>query len=96
MEPLLFVMAILGCGESDAPCRQIEIAAPRYQSEAQCLADSEDQLLRRDDLLFPSLVAQCRPAGQAPLLLRGSDVTLPEPASARPAVMRIASADQAG
>ena len=77
MEPLLYIMAILGCGESDAPCRDVAVVETRYQSEQQCLAATEDELLRRDDLLFPSVVAQCRPAGTQPQLIRGSDVELP-------------------
>jgi hypothetical protein len=79
MEPLMFVMAVLGCGESDAPCREIAVAEARYESQAQCLAASEDALWRYENLPYPSVVAQCRPANARPQLLRGSDVTLPEP-----------------
>jgi len=77
MQSVLFVMAILGCGESDAPCRELGVDQVRYQSEAQCLAASEDVLARRDDL-YPSVVAQCRPASARAQLLRGSEVSLPE------------------
>ena len=83
MEPLLYIMAILGCGESDAACREVAIVPSRYESEAQCLAATESELLRRDDILFPSIVAQCRPAGARPQLLRGSDVALPDPEHGR-------------
>ena len=34
MEPLMFVMAILGCGESDAACREVRIAETRYATVA--------------------------------------------------------------
>lgn len=78
MEPLLYIMAILGCGESDAACREVALVEARYQSEEECLAATEEQLLRRDDLLFPSVVAQCRRADSGPQLIRGSDVVLPE------------------
>ena len=78
MEPLLYVMAILGCGESDAACRQVAVVEQRYESEAQCLAATEEELLRRDDLLFPSVVAQCRRADSGPQLIRGDEVILPE------------------
>lgn len=77
MEPVLFVMAILGCGEGDAPCRQVAMVETRYQSEAACLAATENELARQD-ALYPSLVAQCRRAGTAPQLLRASDVAMPE------------------
>ena len=78
MEPLLFVMAILGCGESDAACREVRVVEARYANQAECLAATESELMRHDDLPYPTIVAQCRAAGTAPQLLRGSDVMLPE------------------
>lgn len=85
MEPILYVMAILGCGESDAPCREVRVAQQSYRSEAACLAATEDALMRADDLVFPSIVARCRPAGARVQPLRGSDVMLPPPtANERP------------
>ena len=72
-------MAILGCGESDAPCRELAMVGTHYASEARCLAATEAELLRRDGLAFPVTVAQCRPAGAEPRPLRGSDVMIPEP-----------------
>ena len=68
MEPLMFIMAILGCGESDAPCREVAVAEASYSSEGECLAATEEELVRRSDLVFPSVVAQCRPAGARPAL----------------------------
>ena len=82
MPALPFVMAILACGESDAPCREVAFAPIRYASQAECMAATETELMRRDDLLFPSVVAQCRAAGATPQLLRGSDVRLPDPPAA--------------
>ena len=78
MEPLMFVMAILGCGESDAACQEVRVAQVRYQSEADCLAATGAELLRHDDLPYPTIVAQCRRDSAAPQLLRGSEVMLPE------------------
>lgn len=95
MEPLFYIMAILGCGESDAPCREVTIAETQYASEADCLAATEAELMRRDDLLFPAVVAQCRPAGAGPQLLRGSDVALPDAEAGRHAPPRLASAEGA-
>lgn len=77
MEPVLFVMAILGCGESDAPCREIALARTHYQGEATCLAATEGELARQD-ALYPTLVAQCRRAGTAPRLVRGNEVMPPQ------------------
>lgn len=78
MEPLMFVMAILGCGESDAACREVRIVETRYQTEAACLAATEDQLLRFDNLSFPNVVAECRRAGASAQPLRGRDVLQPD------------------
>jgi hypothetical protein len=77
MEPLLYVMAILGCGESDAACQQIRVEPTTYASQAECLAATEAALMRNSDVPYPNFVAQCRPSNQSPQLLRGSDVMRP-------------------
>lgn len=92
MEPILYVMAILGCGESDASCREVRVEQAAYRSEAQCMAATESALMRNDDLVFPSVVAQWRPAGARPQLLRGSDVLRPAPRQAAQRPVRVASA----
>lgn len=94
MEPLLYVMAILGCGEGDAPCREVAVAERRFASEAQCLAATGDELLRRDDLAFPAVVAQCRRDGAAVQLLRGSEVMLPDAPAARQRRPRLAASER--
>ena len=78
MEPLMFVMAILGCGEVDSACQELRVAPAHYRSEAECLAATGNELLRHDDLPYPTIVAQCRRAGTAPQVLRGSEVMMPE------------------
>jgi len=78
MQSLLFVIAIMGCGEGDSPCREVQVAAPRYASEAACTAATESVLMRYTDLSYPSVVAQCRPANAGAVRLRGRDVMLPE------------------
>lgn len=80
MEPILFVMAILGCGESDAPCREVRVDRARYRSEASCMAATEAALMRSSDLAFPTIVARCQPAGARAQPLRGSEVLRPGPA----------------
>ena len=78
MDPLMFVMAILGCGETDAACQEVRVAQVRFQNQAECLAATGAELLRHDDLPYPTIVAQCRPAGAATQTLRGSEVMQPE------------------
>ena len=84
MGPGLFLIAILGCGEDDAACREVEVVAPRYQSDAACAAATPQMLERYAGLAFPNVVAQCRPVGARPALLRGSDVMPPAPRPAPP------------
>lgn len=91
MEPVLFVMAILGCGESDAPCREVRLDRTGYRSEAQCMAATGAALARHDDLAFPTVVARCRPAGARAELLRGSEILRP-PADMTRARIALASA----
>lgn len=82
MQSLLFVIAIMGCGEGDAPCREVRVAAPHFASEAACTAATPSVLERYVDLSYPSVVAQCRPARGGATLLRGRDVLRPEPRAA--------------
>ena len=79
MQALVYVMAIMGCGESDAACREVRIDPQTYRTEASCLAGMNAALARHTDLEFPTVVARCRPANARPQLLRGSDVLLPGP-----------------
>jgi hypothetical protein len=79
MEPILYVMAILGCSEDESACRELRLAEARYVSESACLAATEAELSHHDGLAFPILVAQCRRAGAAARPLSGSDVALPDP-----------------
>jgi len=90
MAPLIYVIAIMGCGEGDQACREVQVAEPRFASQAACAAATADILSRYTDLAFPSVVAQCRRDGPRPAVLRGNDVLLPQPALARP--MRYAAA----
>ncbi len=90
MQSLLFVMAIMGCGESDAACREVRIDRQRFQSAAACQAATGAALARHTDLEYPTIVARCRPAAARPQLLRGSEVLLPAPNPGR-AVPRFAA-----
>jgi hypothetical protein len=79
MQTLLYVMAIMGCGESDAACREVRVEPQTYASAAACQAATEAALARHTDLEFPTVVARCRPDGARAQLLRGSEVLLPAP-----------------
>lgn len=79
MGPVVYVMAILGCGEADAACQPVATAPVRYESQAACNAATEDMLARQDDILFPVIVAQCGEEGA--MIAQGltaDEVALPE------------------
>ena len=78
MEPLFYVMAILGCGESEAACQQVRVAQAQYRTESECLAATEAELIRHQNLPYPTIVAQCRRSGAAVQTLRGSEVMMPD------------------
>ena len=84
MGPLVYVIAIMGCGEGDQACREVQVAEPRFATQAACTAATADVLARYTDLAFPSVVAQCRRDGVRPAVLRGNDVLLPQPSIGRP------------
>jgi len=94
MGPAYFVLAILGCGEGDAPCQQVAIASTQYASAAACTAETTAAVERYVDIDYPVVVAECRPAGLKFASVRSSDVKLP-PAQqipqARPAAYHRAS-----
>ena len=77
MQSMMYVMAILGCGESDAACREVRIDPQGYRSEASCRAATGAALARHSDLEFPTVVARCRRSDARPAIMRGTDVLRP-------------------
>jgi hypothetical protein len=78
MGPATYLIAILGCGEADAPCQQVQFAPVRYESEAACLA-ATDAVAARADIDYPVVVAECRRAGATAVTLRADEVRRPGP-----------------
>ena len=76
MTPAIFLMAIMGCGEAEAPCQQVRVLETRYETQAACTAATEAAVTRFVDLDFPVVVAQCVAAGSSPKLGAG-EVKLP-------------------
>ena len=77
MQTLMYVMSILGCGESDAACREVRVDPQTYQSQASCEAATAATLARHTDLDFPTVVARCRRSDARAAIMRGSDVLRP-------------------
>ncbi len=63
MEPLYYVMAILGCGDDGIACQQARIEPARYESVGQCQAAMANALSRSTDLSFPVVQAACQRRG---------------------------------
>lgn len=79
MGPGYYILAILGCGEGETQCQQVAVAQSSYQSQADCNAAGEAELMRRTDADFPVMVTQCRRAdGPAAAQVWADEVKLPE------------------
>ncbi len=63
MEPLIYVMAIMGCGDGNVQCTEARIVPVRYESMAACRAALPDQIARNTDVPFPMIGAACRAQG---------------------------------
>ena len=63
MEPVFFVMAILGCGDGNVACREARVEPAHYTTVQQCRADLPAALARNTDLSFPTIAASCRANG---------------------------------
>ena len=80
MGPGIFIIAIMGCGDGDAACRQVRLLDTHYQSRAECVAATEAALTANANLDYPSVVAQCvTPKQAATFKLRADDVRKPDP-----------------
>ena len=64
MEPVFYVMAILGCGDMQEQCQQARVEPVRYESAAQCQAAMSQVLPRHTDLSFPTIAASCQRKGE--------------------------------
>ena len=63
MEPVYYILAIMGCADDGAACQQAKVEPARYQSVQQCQAAMPAALERNGDLLYPTLTAACRASG---------------------------------
>ena len=63
MEPLFYVMAIMGCADGNVQCTEARNVPTHYTSMAQCRAALPDQLAQNTDVPYPMISAACRTAG---------------------------------
>jgi len=64
MEPLYFVMAIMGCGDGTANCAEARVEPAHYATVQQCQAAMPAALVRNSDIDYPVVSAACRSIGQ--------------------------------
>ena len=60
MEPLFYVMAIMGCSDGSSACSEARLAPVRYASIQQCQAAMPAMLMRNTDIDAPVISAACR------------------------------------
>lgn len=82
MGPGIFIIAILGCGEGEAPCETVKTLEARYESQAACSAATEAAVARNNDVDYPVVVAQCVAAGARPDAPKADQVRRPGPGKA--------------
>jgi hypothetical protein len=63
MEQVLYVLAIMGCGDDSLACQQARVEPARYTSIQACQAAMPDALQRNTDLAFPVISAACQRQG---------------------------------
>ena len=63
MGSFYYVMAILGCGDGEAACRELRVEPVRYRSAAQCQAAMAAVIQRSLGVPFPVVAAACRQQG---------------------------------
>jgi hypothetical protein len=62
----LFLIAIMGCGEADAPCSTLRTLEARYETRAACTAATAAALAEAGDADYPVVVAECVASGASP------------------------------
>ena len=82
MGPGMFVIAIMGCGEGDAPCQPVRQLEARYESQAACTAATEAAVVRNSDVDYPVVVAQCVAARGEAARTKANEVERPGPSRA--------------
>lgn len=60
MEPVYYVIAILGCADGSSQCTPVTTIPTHYTSESACSAATAVELERNAAFDFPTLVAECR------------------------------------
>jgi len=63
MDQVLYVLAIMGCGDDSMSCQQARVEPVRYTSYAACQEAAPAALSRNTDIDYPVISAACRRDG---------------------------------
>jgi hypothetical protein len=63
MGAFFYVVAIMGCGDGAAQCRDARLLPAQYATAAQCRAALPARLAENTDVPYPEISADCRPQG---------------------------------
>lgn len=63
MEQVLYVLAIMGCGDDSLRCEQARVEPVRYTSIQACQAEMPAALQRNSDVPWPVISAACQRQG---------------------------------
>lgn len=77
MEPVYYVIAILGCADGSTQCTPVATVRTQYSSQQACSAGTSQALLANSDFDFPTLVAECRASHPGAAAAQGKAEKLP-------------------
>jgi hypothetical protein len=60
MDQVLYVLAIMGCGDDSMQCQQARVEPARYTSIQSCQAAMAGALQRNTDIDYPVISATCQ------------------------------------
>ena len=63
MQPIFYVIAIMGCSDGGQACQQQRVEPVHYVTPAACQAAMPAALERNADLDYPTIEVACRPSG---------------------------------
>ncbi len=63
MDPIFYVLAIMGCADGSDQCAEARVEQQRYASIQACQAAMPAALQRNTDLAYPVIAAACRQNG---------------------------------
>ena len=72
MDPLFYVMAIMGCGDGSTACQQARVEPVQYHSIRACQQAMPAALARNSDIDYPVVTAACRATGSRLVQISGA------------------------